>query len=438
MHQPRYTFKMYKVVNFFRGTDQLHSLPTLNITPSGEDGTSAPPPNSVEGAILRGEEGEAKEEVEEDMAVWDTASTYSVEDGDFPLEAQFFCTSDLDNLIDCYHDIHELPRPCDVRFVHMLNYLGWHMPFNELVADSLKWGLIMKIRASVENELMTKWGFHEIHHVTYSDNPGEYVVHAIYRGFMPENLPSYFFKIKYVCMYFGWNAEQLGICECDESEQDLGSPAEYEADAFETGGEAGSKSGNEFESGTITEPKAQPDVGSEVKPGIFSDLARGEGTNSKFTGQGPNPVLQEPQQQEQQRTENQQEEEQQQAFQQPQQPRQLCKLSELFQMKQLEYLSQLEVYHQRVRQHILKQNLMQQQALSRAETQAESPPQLPHQLHPQLPSQAQTSIDTALYLLPFPPPQSTTQWRAFAPDTLHALEAREEAHRYRPIIRRQN
>ncbi|RPB22447.1 hypothetical protein L211DRAFT_338924 [Terfezia boudieri ATCC MYA-4762] len=466
MHQPGYTFKMFKVVNFFRGTDQLPSLPTLNITPSGEDGTSAPPPTPVEGAISRGEEGEAQEVVEEIMAVWDTASTYSVEDGDFirlgqrnapkndPFEAQYFCSSDLDNLIDRYHDIHELPRPCDVRFVHMLNYLGWHMPLNELVADSLKWALIMKIRASLENELMTKWGFHEIHHVSNSDNPGEYVVHAIYRGLMPENLPSYFFKNKYVCMYFGgWNAENLGICECDDlftctynSEQDLGSAAEYETDAehikFETGGEVGSKSGNEFESGTIAEPRAQPDVESEVKPVIFSDLARGEGKNSRVTRQALNPVIQEPQQQEQQQTENQQEEEQypgqpqrpqeqQEALQQPQQPRQLHKLSELFQIKQLEYISQLEVYQQRVRQQILKQKIMQHPALSPAETQAESLPQLPHQLPPQL---AQTSIDTAPYLLPFPPPQSTTQWSAFASDTLYALEAREEAHRYRQQV----
>ena len=207
---------MYKVVNFFRATDQPN-LSTLDTTLSGEDGISAPPSTPIEGLILPeeaeegereeggeqekdneetegggdaggeegdedeeegggdagGEEGDEDEEEDEDEEggefISDTMSTYSM-DGDFirlghrntplyePFEAQFFCSSDLDNLIDRYRDIHELPEPHDVRFENMLSYLGWRLPSNEIVADSLKWALIMKIRASLENELMTKWG----------------------------------------------------------------------------------------------------------------------------------------------------------------------------------------------------------------------------------------------------------------------------------------
>jgi len=131
--------------------------------------------------------------------------------------------------------------------------------------------------------------FQEIHHVSNSDNLEEYVVHALYRGPMPENLPSYFFRIKYVCMYFGGsNTEHLGNCECQ------GLAAEYEADTeenahtdSETGGKAGSEAENKSGAEPEAQPKAQSDTKPEVKSKIFSDPAREEGQQSQQAPEMP-------------------------------------------------------------------------------------------------------------------------------------------------------
>ncbi|KAF8418991.1 hypothetical protein EV426DRAFT_577262 [Tirmania nivea] len=487
---------MYKMVKFFRGTDWLN-LPALNTTPSGEDGTSAPPSTPVEGPILPEEKGkgeggggqekeggedEVGEEEEDEEVIWDTTSTYSMEDGDFirlthhnppfyePSGAQFFCRSDLESLINRYQDIHVLPDPYDERFEHMLNYLGWHMPSNELVADSLKWVLIMKIRASLENELMTELGFHDIHHVSNSDNPGEYVAHAIYRGLIPENLPPYYFRIKYVCMYFGsWNSEHLGICECDDMYTRMfGSAAEEDAHTeFETEGKAECVSENE-------ESKAQVDAEPEAKPTFFSDPA-GEEKISRVTGQTLDLAQQEPQQQENKQAKTQQEEEQQGQPQRPQeqqephqcqQYRQILKVPELLQSRQAELFRRLEVSpvpcqqegvqlppqqtQRRAQQQHLKQEQTQQPAQPQAKAQAQSSQPLaqaqacahvPQECQsPQLPAQAQTSPGATPFLLPFPPPPSPTQWSTAvfnAWNTLQhqALKVREEARRCEQQVR---
>jgi len=287
--------------------------------------------------------------------------------------------------------------------------------------------------------------------VTYSDNPGEYVVHAIYRGLKPENLP-YFFRIKYICMYFSnCNAENLGTCECDdidstsESEQYLDSAAEYEADAeeavitdVEAGDEAGSEAEEESESGNEPEAEAEPVAQSK----IFSDPSREEEKKTRATGQAPSPVSQEPQQQQAEKRQGQvQRPQENQEPQQCQLPRQPFRLSELLQSRQVEYLSRSPVppvLSQQENVQLLPQQTLPQRPKQGQTQQAQAQARI-HAPGPQnLQSlQAQTSPGAAPFLSPLPPPQPATQWsnsvfsawNTFQTQTLEgqAPEAREEA-----------
>lgn len=309
--------------------------------------------------------------------------------------------------------------------------------------------------------------FHEIHHVSNSDNPGEYVVHAIYRGVMPENLPLYFFRIKYVCMYFGcWSANQytyntynlqLATCECDhmlmskytsEPGQGLDSAAEHEASD-----EAGAHTKSEGEgkagpaSGNGAEPKAEP----------FSDPAREEGKNSRATSQAPaaGSVQQEPQPQEQKQAKKQQEKEQQQG--QPQQPpdqqepqgppqcQQPQQSPELSELRWREYLSRAPALFQQQSMQLPpqkpQQHAQQQGQAQSPQAQAQAKVRVcvsqNHQ-SPQSPPQAQANSGTAPFLPPLPQPP--TQWTTsvfHAWDTFQkqALEASEVAHRHERQVR---
>ena len=249
--------------------------------------------------------------------------------------------------------------------------------------------------------------FHEIHHFCYSENPGEYVVHAICRGLMPENLPSYLLRIKYVCMYFGnGNAEHQGTCKCvetytcpSEPKQDMGSAAKcHVGEHTHTESELEGEAESGFECESINELK-ESQLGTEP-------------------GKAPDSVQQEPQQQGQQQVEEQQEEEQEQ--------RQQCKWVEyLSQSVQQQPLKQGET--QQSTQPHLKAPTQSFQAL--AQDQARISAQQKHQ-GPQLPPQAQTNLGPAPFFLHFPRSRSNTHWDTPASDAWKALEAGGEARRY--------